>query len=107
MKDLIRAINDTIAIIDQYCDLLILDDDNAERYISRLTNAFSVIMPRLVASYEGDDEDSAYMREYWIDQLKRILDALTSDDTFLKLDILKYETKENLKEFVSMVDIDE
>ena len=47
------------------------------------------------------------MREYWIDQLKRILDALTSDDTFLKLDILKYETKENLKEFVSMVDIDE
>ena len=99
--ELIKDIELTGYKINKYCDLLLLGSvDYADRYILVLSDAFTTVMPKIMSAYSEFDflknEDSSI----WGIQLKRIFDALNSEDDMLKLDVLKLETVEILVMFL-------
>lgn len=91
--------------INKYCDLLLLGNDaRADRFVLVLSEAFSSLIPKIIQAYDHLDclrgEDSSI----WLFQLKRILEALDSNDDMKRVDILKLETVENLKILLEALD---
>ena len=60
--------------------------------------------PRIISAYTLPEfEEVKQDMQYWTGQVKRILEALESRDHFLLIDVLKFETMENLEIFKEMI----
>lgn len=105
MDRLKKDITNTIIYIDQYCRLIMLGKyDHANELMSALTASFSKIIPQILISYKDIEALQNDDGSVWKLQLGRILEALETDDDFKKLDILMYETKQLLVEYLSYLE---
>ncbi len=98
LEELSREIAVTGYKINKYCDLLIFGRTKvADHFVLVLNDAFQSVMPKIIKAYDEVEclkgEDSSI----WIEQLKRIIDVLASDDDVRKIEVLKFETIENFK----------
>lgn len=100
------AILSTIALLEQYAILLMRDKEKlASHLMPEITGLLAEIIPAIVMSYEL--EELKHMQEdmeYWLNQLSRITEAIQGKDTFLKIDVLYFETRENLILYKDMID---
>lgn len=100
-EQLKQQINDTISYIDQYCKLIMLGKyDYAKQYMVVLTSSFKTVIPEIIKSYSDSDVLTDKDSYKWVTLLGRILDALSSDDDFKKIDILMIETTQELTKYM-------
>ena len=105
MSELIQNINriqNTIVIITQ----LLMSGKTAEpiRLLPSLTQMLSEVMPKMIQKYqELGIENHLENIEYWRKQIERITVAIEGDDYFRLIDVLYFETRENLEEFKKMI----
>lgn len=96
----------TIVLLEQYAILLTRDKEKlANNLMPEITGLLSEVIPAIVMSYEL--ETLKYMQEdmeYWLNQLTRITEAIRGKDAFLKIDVLYFETRENLILYMDMID---
>ena len=98
MQELIDEIEELKSSIDAYVAILLKNDEiEIMENMQHISVALSAVLPRVVAVYE-DERMQPYKedQQYWLMQLKRILDALGRQDQFLAVDALKYELHANL-----------
>lgn len=100
-----QKIIDAIMYIDQYCKLIMLGKyDLTDRYILVLTTSFSTLIPEIIKTYNEyellKNEDS-YV---WVKLLGRILEALSSDDDFRKVDVLMIEMRQQLTRYMEYME---
>lgn len=100
-----ERINNTLKIIEQYCSLLILNQEYAViKYVPVLVESLSSIFPDIIAEYEKEYLlDKKDEQQYWIDQIGRITEAIDNNDFFFQLDVLLNETAENLRYFCDLL----
>lgn len=68
-----------------------------------LTEALAQLLPEVIACYEKPELAAVRQdAEYWVSQLGRIVEALEGGDDLKLIDVLYYETAQNLKEFASL-----
>ena len=104
MPELNKEIDVLVEIITQIEKLILTGKEVASKQLyPSLMNQIGIVFPRIVQAYMLP-EYSQVMTEYtyWINQLERIEQAILSEDKFLVLDILVYETKNNLILFRNM-----
>lgn len=98
MNSIIEQIYNFINSVEQYIQLLILNQNAmADRYVSIIMDDLSLVFPKIVSLY--DDEKYGFPKEdkeYWVNQMQRIIDTLEGDDSFAKIDVLYNETCENM-----------
>ncbi|MEG1847127.1 MAG: hypothetical protein RRX92_05785 [Lachnospiraceae bacterium] len=69
----------------------------AERLMPVFINLLQAVIPIIISSYELPQlQDEAEDMTYWQGQMERIMEALEREDWFAMIDVLHYETKENL-----------
>ncbi len=105
MKQLLLEIDILTAVIDKYT-LILLGQDKIEliNLLSVLAEHLKKVFPGIVESYERKElSDKKEEQEYWVGQLGRITTALSGEDRFLAIDILYYETRANLSDYVQMI----
>ena len=104
MSELNDEINALIEIIIKIEKLILSGKDVASRQLyPSMMNQIGVVFPKIVQAYMNSAlEEFKGEYSYWINQLKRIEQAITSEDKFLVLDVLVYETKDNLILFRNM-----
>lgn len=106
MKQLLLEIDILIKVIDSYT-LILLGRDKIEliNLLAALSDNLKKVFPGIVESYERKElAERKEEQEYWVGQLERITTALSGEDRFLAIDILYYETKANLLEYVQMIE---
>ncbi|HKM04766.1 MAG TPA: hypothetical protein VJZ04_09330 [Lachnospiraceae bacterium] len=95
-----------IVLLDQYAILLMRDKKKlANNLMPEITGLLSEIIPAIVMSYEL--EALKHMQqdmEYWLNQISRITEAIQGKDAFLKIDVLYFETRENLILYMDMIE---
>ena len=105
MEGLRESLETMINNIDVYCDLLITGkQDIAFSYRDSMSENFTALIGAVLkvydmAGFEAVREDKLY----WTDQYQRIKDALSSEDVFFTIDVLKNETAQNFKLFMGMI----
>ncbi len=77
----------SIMHIEQYCRLKVIGkDDMAEQYVPVITGKLNEIIPKLIKA-RSEREDTDYVDPaMWAMMLKRIIDAMGTDDDFIKID---------------------
>ena len=103
--ELVNSIRDMLIKIDNFCSLLIVSDyENADLYREPLKLEFASLISAIIKLYEKPDfEEVKEDRGYWINQFRRIEEALSSYDVFFITDVLKNETAENMRLFLKML----
>lgn len=77
----------------------------AGEVLRELTAVLTELLPEIIACYEKPEFEAVKEDgEYWVDQLGRIVEAIDSRDDFKLIDVLHFETSENLRLFAEMVD---
>ncbi len=105
MDQLRREILAAIMKINQYCDFVILGSyDHADAYIPFLIDEFRLIIPQIIMAYDEIDILKGKNISIWTEMLKRSMEALSSDDDFIKQDILRTEMIECLNAFVECLE---
>lgn len=98
VEELKKEIELTGYKINKYCDFLLLGkNEHADKYVLVLSDAFSSVMPMIIGAYGELDCLKGEDGTIWKIQLERIYECLNSDDDMRKIDVLKFETVENLK----------
>lgn len=105
MNVLVENIEVVIKEIDLLIELLISGAKaEKEELLSYAAAGIITIFPQIVESYMKPELESVKGdMQYWVDQMDRIISALSGKDRFLMIDVLKYETKENLILYKNMI----
>ena len=99
MEELNQKIDKTkIILYDYVCKLVGFRQYSLDTMKAVILKELGELFSEIVTSYECE-ELSAYAgdQSYWLLQLKKISDAFESEDRFLIMDTLWYETRENLE----------
>lgn len=91
----IEIINTTI---DEFVTAIVVNDSERkdELYQSFLIQ-MQEIFPMIIQYYTRPDmKELQHELQEWSGQLARIMDAIKGEDLFFLIDVLKFETKENL-----------
>ena len=106
MKELADKIDQIIVIIDEICRLLILNEtQEADLLMPEFSTLLMETFPVIVESYLRPD--FAEVKEdmyYWTSQLERMIQTIRGEDRFLLIDVLHYETRENLLLYQKMIE---
>lgn len=102
MKTKIDAL---IILIERLCGFKIAGKQTeAGKLLREVTVLMMEIFPDMIMVYEKPEfEEVKDDAEYWVNQLGRITEAIDSGDDFRLIDVLHFETAENLKIFADMV----
>lgn len=95
MEHNIDLLND---LLKRYAGLLTHNNlKGSNALIPKIVELLTKIIPSIVMSYDKK-ELNAYLdeREYWLQQLDRITQAIQGKDAFTKIDVLYFETRGNL-----------
>lgn len=78
-------------------------DDHKDN-IPKLSRLMEMCFPQIIVSY-SDPLLSEVSGDavYWSEQIGRIIDALSMDDKFIRIDVLYQETRTNLLAFMDMI----
>lgn len=95
-----------IYLLERHTRLLLEDKrKEAQGMLPRITELLTSVLPAIVQSYEHPAwKEYQQDQQYWINQLMRIMQAITAEDTFVQIDVLYCETRANLKAFLRMLD---
>lgn len=75
------------------------------KLVGEVSQRLAEIMPKIIETYADPlFEDVKDDMNYWVNQTRRILDALQQEDMFLLIDVLRFETLENLLLYQKMID---
>ena len=75
-------------------------DANMKQFAEKMMVTF----PRIIAAYSRPEfNEVAADAQYWSSQLERLIMGLQQRDQFMFVDILNFETKENLILFQNMI----
>ena len=105
MEELYGNIECMKGIIDKYVPVLLLKGQvEGGSSLAVLTRGMSELLPQLIVLYE-DERMAEYAedKDYWMQQLNRIIGALEKGDVFLSYDALVHEFKANLTELQKII----
>lgn len=105
MNTIVVNIDVVIKVIDLLIELLI-SGARAEKdeLLNYAATGIINVFPQIVESYMKPEMESVREdMQYWVNQMERIITALSGKDRFLMIDVLKYETKENLILYKNMI----
>ena len=78
--------------------------DEFKDNIPKFTNLLEMCFPQIIISYSDPMlSEVASDAEYWSNQLGRIVEAMSLDDKFMRIDVLYQETHANLLAFIDMI----
>lgn len=105
MEDLVYRIRMAVEAIDMLSALLISGAMvSKDELLQTSASAILPVFPDIVDTYEMDElKGKADEVSCWGDQLERLISALEGEDAFYMIDVLKYETKENLLLFIATI----
>ena len=88
-------------LLKRYAEFSLQGSDSAVKaLLPEITQLMGTVFPKIINSYENPLlERFREDKEYWIGQLKRIMDVLSGEDMMAKIDILYFETYKNLQEY--------
>jgi len=100
-----QRVDNTLNAIEQYCSLLLLNQEYAaKKYIPLLVDNLSNLLPEIIKEYEKDYLlEKKEEQQYWIDQIRRITESIDKKDYFYQIDVLMNETAENIKYFCTLI----
>ncbi|MCR5108026.1 MAG: hypothetical protein K6B28_07660 [Lachnospiraceae bacterium] len=106
MANLRDAIGIMIEHIDDYCYMLATERRQAAySYRNDMALDFRSVISAMLPLYDKPEHaDVREDKDYWIAQYDRICQALSSDDSFFTIDVLKNETSVNFKLYLKMID---
>ena len=98
MESLQQEITRLIEMIDELSNLYLTGKKAApQKMMPQLMEQIGVVFPAIVDSYQLKELEAVQGDyTYWVDELNRIAEIISCDDKFLILDILNFETKDNL-----------
>src|SRR5574344_1284908 len=81
-------------LLKRYAEFIMQGSENSARaLLPSLTELMSSIFPKIINSYDKLQlERYREDKEYWLGQLKRIMDVLSKDDMMAQMDVLYFET---------------
>lgn len=105
MKTIEENCNQLIDKIEEVADLLLTTSLEHSQYkLTFLLRDWMALFPEMVTVYQSPEFiNVANDYIYWPEQFKRIMEANDAGDTFLLVDALYYEARENLIIFRDMV----
>lgn len=105
MNILADKIEEIVLVIDEICTLLIMNDTiEANRKMPEFSALLMETFPKIVESYlEPEFADVREDMNYWTQQLERMIQVIQGKDRFLLIDVLHYETRENLLLYKKMI----
>ncbi|MDD2972738.1 MAG: hypothetical protein PHE02_11480 [Lachnospiraceae bacterium] len=78
--------------------------EEAGQLILLLNKQLQIIIPPIASSYLREEmKEVQEDMQYWIQQLDRVMRAIEGNDLFAMVDVLHFETKENLKLYCDMI----
>lgn len=106
MKELSQKIDELAGIIDLMIQYVIAEEyKESGKLVGEVSQRLAEIMPKIIETYADPlFEDVKDDMNYWVNQTRRILDALQQEDMFLLIDVLRFETLENLLLYQKMID---
>jgi len=106
MQEMLSQIDELIETIDQICQYMIENKPiAATKLMPDFTGKLMEVYPKIVESYLRPELES--VREdmnYWTNQLDRMFSVIQGDDVFLLIDVLHFETRENLLLYRKMIE---
>lgn len=105
MRELQVKVDELIQSLNNYKTLILMcQTEKVEMYFEEIATILTDVVPKVIESYDRKElENVREDKEYWLSQLDRIVDALNSDDDLFKIDVLFYETAENMKLYLNMI----
>lgn len=106
MQLFVMQISELIDIIDRICQLMIENKPvAATKLLPDFTAKLMELYPGIIESYQRPElEEVRGDMVYWTNQLERMLQVIQGDDVFLLIDVLYFETRENLLLYRKMMD---
>lgn len=106
MQVIIKQIDELIEIMDHICQLMIESKPiAATKKMPEFTGKLMELYPKIIESYlKPEFEQVREDMTYWTNQLDRMLHVLQGDDVFLLIDVLHFETRENLLLYRKMIE---
>ncbi len=104
MEQLKNNIIIVISYIDQYCSLKIIGrNEMADKCIPVITAMLKEIIPEIIKSAEKERLLTEQDPGIWVMLLKNIVDAISGDDDFIKIDMFEYMA-EYLKYYLTVLE---
>lgn len=102
----IGKLEELIEVIDLLTEAIVKNKDYAaKRIMPVFTELLMEVVPIIIDSYELPQlEEVAEDAIYWQGQVERIMNALEGEDWFAMVDVLHFETKENLMTYKQMIE---
>ena len=95
LREKIEIVNKTID--DFVTAIAVNDSDKKDKLYQMFLIQIQEIFPMIIQYYTRPDMQSLqHELQEWSGQLARIMDAIKGSDLFFLIDVLKFETKENL-----------
>ncbi len=93
-------------LLGRYATLAVMDDRrHLQTMIPDLVQLFGEIVTRILEVYDDPRmEEYAADKNFWINQVTRVTQALESEDIFKQADVLYFETKACIEEFVDIAE---
>lgn len=78
--------------------------EQTDTLVPLMNQQLQSVIPRIAASYMREElQEQREDIQYWIQQMERVIQALSDSDLFALVDILHYELQENLKLYCEMI----
>lgn len=105
MKELQNDIKDLISLLDKITERLIENEYDITDYLPKMSELMIQVFPQIIRTYMLPEfSEVAEDAKYWSNQLANIMDAIQGKDVYKQLDVLYFETKENLELYVQMIE---
>lgn len=106
MKELSTKIDKIIELIDEMCRLIIINEtQEANQKMPEFSALLMETFPDIVESYlRPEFADVKEDMHYWTSQLERMIQTIQGEDRFLFIDVLHYETRDNLLLYKKMIE---
>lgn len=93
-------------LLGRYATLAVMDDRrHLQTMIPDLVQLFGEIVTRILEVYDDPRmEEYAADKSFWLNQVARVTQALESEDIFKQADVLYFETKACIEEFVDIAE---
>lgn len=93
-------------LLGRYATLAAMDDRrHLQTMIPDLVQLFGEIVTRILEVYDDPRmEEYAADKSFWLNQVARVTQALESEDIFKQADVLYFETKACIEEFVDIAE---
>ena len=106
MEELRQEIEELIDVLDILSKAIILGiTSSKEEYLKKFTGLMLTTFPKIIECYTRPEFGEVQSdMQYWINQLSRLLEVLQQDDLYKIVDVLNFETKENLTLFLKMTE---